>query len=79
LEAFINGINKRLLVKHVAALSDYEVVSKTAMSESIKSLGIIGCDICKSANASYDVFVKGIVGVSFLRRCCERCVNDFGG
>lgn len=67
---------KRLLVGvSVAALSDYQVLTKNPISEGIRSLGVIGCDLCKSADASYDVFVKGIVGVAFLKRCCEQCAR----
>jgi hypothetical protein len=60
----------------VSSLTHYEVINKTPISDSIKRLGVISCDICKTARASHDVFVKGIEGVAFLKRCCERCVKN---
>jgi hypothetical protein len=62
----------------IATLSDYEVISKNLIADSVRRLEVISCDICKSAAASYDVFVKSVVGVAFLKRCCEQCVESLG-
>lgn len=61
----------------VAAI-DSKVVDKRLISEAVRALGVIGCDICKSGSASYDVFIKSALGVPFLKRCCQQCANDFG-
>jgi len=55
----------------IPSFSDLEVVSKTPLSDSIRKLQVIRCDICKNADASCDVFVKGIEGVAFLKRYCD--------
>jgi hypothetical protein len=47
-----------------------------ALSEKIKNLQIISCDICNGRKASYDVFIEGIIsGIAFLKRYCESCVK----
>jgi hypothetical protein len=60
----------------ISTLTDFEVISENPISDSIKKLGVITCDICKTARASYDVFVKGIEGVAFLKRCCDQCLKN---
>lgn len=46
------------------------------LSEKIKNLQIISCDICNGRKASYDVFIEGIIsGITFLKRYCESCVK----
>ena len=60
----------------ISALTDFEVISKSHISDSITKLGVITCDICKTSSASYDVFVKGIGGVAFLKRCCDQCLSN---
>lgn len=76
----LDSVNKILtsatgVASPVSTLTDFEVISKKPMSDSIRELQVITCDICKKARASYDVFVKGIEGVAFLKRCCDDCVR----
>jgi hypothetical protein len=63
------------LTQPVSSLSHFELVGKSPISESIRKLEVIHCDICKTSKASYDVFVKGIEGVAFLRRYCDQCLK----
>lgn len=65
-----------LVAVPVSSLTDLEVISKNPISDSIRNLEVITCDICKSAGATHDVFVKGIEGVAFLKRCCDKCVKS---
>jgi hypothetical protein len=58
-----------------SSLSDFELISNAPIPESIRKLKVIHCDICKTSGASYDVFVKGIEGVRFLRRYCGECLK----
>jgi hypothetical protein len=67
------------VVLPIPALTNLEVVSISPISDSIKKLEIIKCDLCKTARASYDVFVHGIVEVAFLKRCCDQCIKKFNG
>ena len=60
----------------ISSFSDLEIVSKTPISDSIRKLQVIHCDMCKKADASYDVFVRGIEGVAFLRRYCDNCLKN---
>ena len=59
----------------VSGFDDATVLSMMPMSESIKELGVIKCDICKKAIASYDLFMKGTPEFPFLKRCCEECAK----
>ncbi|MGI0024221.1 MAG: hypothetical protein ACREA4_03625 [Nitrososphaera sp.] len=60
----------------ISAFTHYQVVSVNPISDSIKNLKVITCDICKTAGASHDVFVQGLKDVAFLRRCCDQCVKS---
>lgn len=56
-----------------------DIASKTQISELIKNLGVISCDLCGKEKASYDVFVRGIVAdVAILKRCCDKCASSLG-
>ncbi len=59
----------------VSELTNLDVISISPISDLIKKLEVITCDLCKRARASHDVFVQGIVEVPFLRRCCDQCVK----
>ena len=63
----------------ISGLDDSEVLSVNPISETIKSLGIIMCDICKKEKAAHDVFVEGPEKVAFLKRCCDTCVKMVSG
>lgn len=67
------------LVVMISGFEETSVQSVKAIAESIRGLGIITCDVCKTAKASHDVFVQGTGEVAFLRRCCEQCVKSFSG
>lgn len=61
--------------------ADIHVVKVQPLSDKIKNLQIISCDVCGWGKASYDVFIEGIItGIPFLKRYCESClmplVND---
>ncbi len=57
--------------------SDLKVVSVNPISDQIRRLQVISCDMCNAANASYDVFVDGVIReVTLLKRCCEKCVQS---
>jgi hypothetical protein len=60
----------------ISGFDDTTVLSIMPISESIKELGVIKCDICKKAIASYDLFMKGIREFPFLKRCCEQCAKS---
>ncbi len=60
----------------ISAFINHQTVSVNPISDSIKSLKVITCDICKTAEASHDVFVQGLKEVAFLRRCCDQCVKN---
>lgn len=56
---------------------NFEVASKNEISDLIKNLGVISCDICGKEKASFDVFVKGVVAdVAILKRCCAKCAGS---
>ncbi|HJS82999.1 MAG TPA: hypothetical protein VJ742_09230 [Nitrososphaera sp.] len=63
----------------VREFHDAAILDLKSISESIRSLGIITCDVCKKSKASHDVFVPGVEGVAFLRRCCDECLKSFNG
>lgn len=63
----------------ISGLDDSEVLSVNPISETIKSLGVIMCDICKQEKAAHDVFVEGPEKVAFLKRCCDKCVKMVSG
>ena len=61
----------------ISSLTNYEVISTNPIPDSIRKLEVITCDICRTASASHDVFVNGIEGVAFLKRCCNACAKNF--
>jgi hypothetical protein len=63
----------------ISGLDDSAVLSVNPISETIKSLGVIMCDICKQEKAAHDVFVEGPEKVAFLKRYCDKCVKMVSG
>jgi hypothetical protein len=63
------------MVVSVRQFHDGPILDVKSISESIKSLGVITCDVCKKSSAGHDVFVPGVGEVAFLRRCCDQCLN----
>jgi hypothetical protein len=56
----------------------FEVVRVSPISEQVKRLQVISCDVCNVGMASFDVFIDGIISdVTVLKRCCEKCVKSF--
>ena len=50
------------------------------ISDIIKNLEAISCDVCQGRLASYDVYVdSGIANVSFLKRFCSDCIQKITG
>jgi hypothetical protein len=57
--------------------STISVVKVESISEVIKNLGAIACDLCKGKLASYDVYMDGgIAKVPFLKRYCSDCIQN---
>jgi hypothetical protein len=52
------------------------IVRVQPLSDKIKNLQIISCDMCNGEKASYDVFMKDTPsGITFLKRYCESCIK----
>ena len=50
------------------------------ISDIIKNLEAISCDVCQGRLASFDVYVdSGIANVSFLKRYCSDCIQKITG
>ena len=50
------------------------------ISDMIKNLEAISCDVCQGRLASFDVYVdSGIANVSFLKRYCSECIQKITG
>ena len=50
------------------------------ISDIIKNLEAISCDMCQGRLASYDVYVEtDIANVSFLKRFCSDCIQKIAG
>jgi hypothetical protein len=46
------------------------------ISDIIKALEVISCDLCEGKLASYDVYMESdIANVSFLKRYCSDCIQ----
>ncbi|HXV46590.1 MAG TPA: hypothetical protein VD736_07955 [Nitrososphaera sp.] len=60
----------------VREFHDAAILDVKSISDSIRLLGIITCDICRKSKASHDVFVPGVKGVAFLRRYCDECLKS---
>jgi hypothetical protein len=58
---------------------DYSVLDVKAISDVIRNLGIVACDICKTGKASNDVFMRGPGEVTFLKRYCDQCIMAVNG
>ena len=55
-----------------------ETVRVAPISEQVKRLQVISCDVCNKGMASFDVFIAGVVSdATVLKRCCDRCVKTF--
>lgn len=63
----------------VREFHDAVILNVKSISESIKLLDIITCDVCKKSKAAHDVFVTGVGEVAFLRRCCDECLKSLNG
>ncbi len=60
------------------APDSFEVVSISPISEQVKRLQVLSCDVCSVGRASFDVFIDGIISeVTVLKRCCDKCVKSF--
>lgn len=60
------------------APDSYQVVRISPISEQVKRLEVISCDVCDVGKASFDVFIDGIISdVTVLKRCCDNCVKSF--
>ena len=60
------------------APDSFEVVSISPISDQVKRLQVISCDVCSADMASFDVFIRGLVSeVAVLKRCCDNCVKTF--
>lgn len=60
------------------AYDSLDVVRISPISEQVKRLQVISCDVCTVGKASFDVFISGIVTeVTVLKRCCDKCVKSF--
>jgi hypothetical protein len=69
-------INKLMVFTSSTGTTNIHITSIQPLSEKIKNLQIISCDICNGRKASYDVFIEGIIsGIVFLKRYCESCVK----
>ena len=62
----------------VNGLNPSKVVSISPISDQVKRLQVISCDLCNVGMASFDVFVDGVINdVTVLKRCCDKCVSLF--
>lgn len=60
----------------VLSTTNLDVLKVSPISEQVKRLQVISCDLCGSQKASFDVYVKGAVeGVPALKRCCDSCAS----
>jgi hypothetical protein len=69
LDTAASGLQSSITVPKVQPISDI-----------IKNLEAISCDVCQGRLASYDVYVdSGIANVSFLKRFCSDCIQKITG
>lgn len=60
----------------VLSTTNLDVLKVSPISEQVKRLQVISCDLCGSQKASFDVYVQGVVeGVPALKRCCDSCAS----
>lgn len=60
------------------APDSYQVVRISPISEQVRRLEVISCDVCDVSKASFDVFIDGVISdVTVLKRCCDNCVKSF--
>lgn len=56
--------------------SNTNAIRVEGISNVVKSLGAITCDLCEEKLASYDVYIdSNIANVSFLKRYCSKCLQ----
>ena len=61
----------------VLATTNLKVLKTNPISEQVRRLQVISCDLCGAQKASFDVYVQGAVeGVPALKRCCDSCVSS---
>lgn len=66
------------LVTTEFAPDSFQVVRISPISEQVRRLQVISCDVCEVGKASFDVFIDGIISeVTVLKRCCDNCVKSF--
>ena len=75
------GASRLLMIDTVSGLQSSITVPKVQpISDIIKNLEAISCDVCQGRLASYDVYVdSGIANVSFLKRFCSDCIQKITG
>jgi hypothetical protein len=74
LKVVVGGVR----VATTSVSSDSRVVSISPISDEVRRLKVISCDLCDTGMASYDVFIDGIITkVNVLKRCCDQCVKSF--
>jgi hypothetical protein len=62
----------------IIAPDSSQVVKISPISEKVKNLQVISCDICDVGRASFDVFMEGVISeVTVLKRCCDNCIKLF--
>jgi len=67
-----------MFVATTFAPGSFQVVSVSPISEKVKRLQVISCDVCTVGKASFDVFIDGVISeVTVLKRCCEKCITSF--
>ena len=67
-----------MFVATTFASGSFQVVSVSPISEQVKRLQVISCDVCTVGKASFDVFIDGVISeVTVLKRCCEKCITSF--
>ena len=75
------GASRLLMIDTASGLqSSINVPKVQPISDIIKNLEAISCDVCQGRLASYDVYVdSGIANVSFLKRFCSDCIQKITG
>lgn len=60
------------------APDSFQVARVSPISEQVRRLQVISCDMCGTGKASFDVFIDGVISeVTVLKRCCDNCVKSF--
>lgn len=75
LKVVVGGVS---MATTFVSFPDARAVSISPISDQVKRLKVISCDLCDTGMASYDVFIDGIITkVNVLKRCCDQCVKSF--